>query len=155
MRVAGLVNETGGRPRRSARFRDQLAPDGFADELRFAFVDAFGRWGSMGLFHEARYSDADQAAAAQLVPLVSAARREGVTFAAAEPAAPAVLVLDGADRVARATPGLTSCSPAAPRPARSRGRSTSSPRAPGPRAHPRTDACCPPTAAGSRSMRAR
>jgi hypothetical protein len=46
--LAALTAETGGEPERSTRFRTQLAPDGVADELRIAFVDPFGRWGSMG-----------------------------------------------------------------------------------------------------------
>lgn len=113
--VAGLVNETGGRPCRSARFRHQLAPDGFADELRFAFVDAFGRWGSMGLFNDAPYSAADQAAAAQLVPLVACALRQGIALASAlaDDAPPGVLLLDVDDRVrtrdARASELLAGC----------------------------------------------
>lgn len=99
--VASLVAETGGSPRRSRRFRRDLAPDGFGDELRVAFVDGFGRWGSLGLFAERPFGEAARAAAATLVPLVATALREGMALARAtgEDATPGVLVLDGRDRV--------------------------------------------------------
>jgi DNA-binding CsgD family transcriptional regulator len=99
--VASLLAETGGRPRRSARYRDHMAPAGFADELRFAFVDGFGRWGSMGVFADVPFSGPSVDAAAQLVPLVARALRQGVALAGAAPAdgAPGVLMLDADDRV--------------------------------------------------------
>ncbi len=100
--VAGLVAETGGAPRRSLRFREQLAPDGFADELRIAFVDGFGRWGSLGLFGEAAYTPGQAAEVARLVPLVAGRlRREVGRAGAAAPdgEAPGVLLLDAQDRV--------------------------------------------------------
>jgi DNA-binding CsgD family transcriptional regulator len=112
--VSGLVQETGGRPQRSARYRHHLAPDGFADELRVAFADSFGRWGSMGLFSDRAYTAAEQDAAATLVPLVARALRAGV--AAGTPVAgeaSGVLLLDGRDRVrardARAGELLSGC----------------------------------------------
>lgn len=114
-RVASLVDETGGEPGRSARYRRHFAQAGFADELRFAFADGFGRWGSMGLFAESPFSRTDCAVAAQLVPLVARALREGVasTTAAAGDDAPGVLVIDAADRVlmrdARAAELLEGC----------------------------------------------
>ncbi|MGE5408376.1 MAG: helix-turn-helix transcriptional regulator [Syntrophothermus sp.] len=100
-RAASLVSETGGEPRRSARFRRQLAPDGFADELRFAFADSFGRWGSLGLFSERVFAAGEQEAAVGLVPVVARALREGVALTTAAPAegAPGVLLLDADDRV--------------------------------------------------------
>ncbi|MEA2467214.1 MAG: hypothetical protein QOJ57_1340 [Thermoleophilaceae bacterium] len=100
-RVASLVDETGGQPRRSARYRRHFVPEGFADELRFAFADGFGRWGSMGLFGETVFTEADCAAAAQLVPLVARALREGVATASAPATvgAPGVMLLDSGDRV--------------------------------------------------------
>jgi DNA-binding CsgD family transcriptional regulator len=99
--VATLVHATGGRPRRSARFREQLSPGGFGDELRLAFVDRFGRWGSMGLFREEPFDDGERTAAAALVPHVAAALRRGIAraTAAGDDAAPGVLVLDADDRV--------------------------------------------------------
>jgi DNA-binding CsgD family transcriptional regulator len=113
--VAGLVTETAGHPERSARFRHQMAPDGFADELRIAFVDGYGRWGSMGLFSDAPYTEEDQAAAAELVPLVARALRTGMALAEplADAGPPGVLVLDADDRVrtrdARADALLAGC----------------------------------------------
>jgi DNA-binding CsgD family transcriptional regulator len=99
--VASLLSETGGRPRRSARYRQQMAPAGFGDELRFAFVDGFGRWGSMGVFAETPFGEAAVDAAAQLVPLVTRALREAVAMAASAPVdgVPGVLMLDPDDRV--------------------------------------------------------
>jgi DNA-binding CsgD family transcriptional regulator len=99
--VWALVCETGGEPQRSTRYRTQLAPDGFADELRFAFADGFGRWGSMGLFSDTPYSRADEAAAAELVPRVARALREGAARAGqvCEDGGPGVLLLDGRDQV--------------------------------------------------------
>ncbi|HEV2060528.1 MAG TPA: hypothetical protein VGR11_14325 [Solirubrobacteraceae bacterium] len=109
------MRETGGRPRRGARYRLQLAPAGFADELRLAFADGFGRWGAMGLFSDRPYSDAEQTAAAHLVPLVARVLRKSTASAkaAAEEPMPGVLLLDIDDRVrmrdARATELLAEC----------------------------------------------
>ncbi len=113
--VAGLVAETGGEPRRSTRYRTQLAPEGIGDELRVAFVDGFGRWGSLGLFSERAFSAAELETAALAVPLVARALREGMALAsaAAGEGPPGVLVLDAADRVvnrdARAVELLAEC----------------------------------------------
>lgn len=98
--LAALVAETGGRPRTSARFREQLAPYGFADELRLVFADRFGRWGSLGLFGERVYGEEAIAAAAALLPAVTAELRRGVAqAAAAEEQAAGVIVLDASDHV--------------------------------------------------------
>jgi DNA-binding CsgD family transcriptional regulator len=99
--VATLLAETGGQPRRSARYRRHMAPSGFADELRLAFVDGFGRWGSMGVFAETAFSHADRDAAAEIVPLVTRALRQAVAMAApaSDDASPGVLLLDADDRV--------------------------------------------------------
>jgi DNA-binding CsgD family transcriptional regulator len=114
--VASLVQETGGHPAQSARYRRHLAPDGFADELRLAFVDQFGRWGSMGLFSDRPYAPEQLESAAELVPLVARALREGMALASTAPseeALPGVLVLDRDDRVrtrdARAVELLAGC----------------------------------------------
>ena len=72
--VASLLTETGGDPRRNARYRRHMAPHGFADELRFAFADAFGRWGSMGVFADRPFSEQDLAGAAQIEIDEAAAR---------------------------------------------------------------------------------
>jgi hypothetical protein len=99
--VFALVRGTDGRPEASPRFRDQIAPDGFEDELRVAFVDGFGRWGSIGLFNDEPYGEDDVAAIAGLVPLVARTLREAIALAApqSENAAPGVLVLDRDDGV--------------------------------------------------------
>lgn len=101
--VARLVAETGGEPRRSPRYRRMLAPDGFGDELRLAFVDPFGRWGSLGLFSEREFGADDEALAASLVAPVARALRDAAARTAPAPGdgeeAPGVLLLDGADRV--------------------------------------------------------
>jgi DNA-binding CsgD family transcriptional regulator len=113
--VAGLVAETGGRPRRSGRYRRQLAPEGVGDELRVAFVDGFGRWGSLGLFAERAFEPGQLELAVLLVPLVARALREGMALASAGAGQgpPGVLLLDAEDRVvdrdARAAELLSGC----------------------------------------------
>jgi hypothetical protein len=113
--ASALVVETDGRPERSARYRRYLAPDGFADELRFAFVDTYGRWGSMGLFSERAYTADEQDAASELVPLVAGALRRGIARTAppVDEAPPGFLLLDAEDRVrsrdARAEELLAGC----------------------------------------------
>lgn len=99
--VASLLDETDGRPEASARFREQLRPDGFADELRLAFADGYGRWGSMGLFADRAFTPAEVALAARLVPIVSRALRLGAAVAAAQarPEPGGFVVLDADDHV--------------------------------------------------------
>jgi DNA-binding CsgD family transcriptional regulator len=99
--VTTLVEETGGVPERSARYRGQYAPDGFADELRVVFKDPFGRWGSMNLFGDAPFEAADRATAAALAPAVARALRAAVARGAQadDGGPPGVLVLDADDRV--------------------------------------------------------
>lgn len=101
--VARLVAETDGEPRRSARFRRMLAPEGFGDELRLAFVDPFGRWGSLGLFAEREFDADDAALAAALVAPVARVLRTAAAqtspASAADEEPPGVLLLDGGDRV--------------------------------------------------------
>lgn len=84
VRAASLLDETGGRPELSARFCEQLRPDGFTDELRLAFADGYGRWGSMGLFADRQFTPAEVALAARLVPIVARALRLGAAVAAAQ-----------------------------------------------------------------------
>jgi DNA-binding CsgD family transcriptional regulator len=98
--VAGLVSETDGHPRVSARYRHDFAPDGFADELRIAFVDQFGRWGSMGLFSDTAYeSEAELLLAGLVGPVAKALRDSAASSRVAEQDAPGVILLDGEDRV--------------------------------------------------------
>lgn len=95
------TRDTQGDPLRSACYRHHMAPAGFAYELRLAFVDAFGRWGSMGLFADTPYGESDQAAAVLLVPLVARALRQGAALATppTDDCPPGVLVLDLEDHV--------------------------------------------------------
>jgi hypothetical protein len=92
--VAVLSHETGGEPARSARYRDMLEPAGTADELRAAFVDAFGRWGSIVLFASGRLDGAD----ADLLMDMSAVVAQGLRLSVAR--APAPEPADGAPAVA-------------------------------------------------------
>ncbi len=99
--AASLLEETDGRPGHSRRFREQLRPDGFEDELRLAFADGYGRWGSLGLFADRTFTRAEVDLAAQLVPVVARALRLGaaVAAAAARPAPAGVVLLSADDRV--------------------------------------------------------
>lgn len=97
--VAVLSQETAGAPRRSPRYREMLEPDGARDEMRVAFADPFGVWGSLVLFGDGRFAPAD----ADLLAAVSASVAQGLRTAAARSAGggatvPAVLLLaaDGA-----------------------------------------------------------
>jgi DNA-binding CsgD family transcriptional regulator len=99
-KVASLVHETAGSPHRSPRYRGFLE-EGFADELRLAFVDAFGRWGSLGLFSDRAFAPSDVIALGELVPAVTRTLRAGIALGSAPPAdeRAGVLVLDRDDRV--------------------------------------------------------
>jgi DNA-binding CsgD family transcriptional regulator len=57
--VGILSEETGGRPDRSARYRDVLRPLGLESELRAVFVARSGTWGAAGLFREQGRPDFD------------------------------------------------------------------------------------------------
>jgi DNA-binding CsgD family transcriptional regulator len=110
-----IRDATGGRPERSARFRDVLAPSGLPHELRLA-LRAGGRcWGALVLLRagDARpFSAAEVALAGRLGDAVGAGLRRGLVLAAAARAeaerGPAVLVLRLRPTVAVevATPGL-------------------------------------------------
>jgi DNA-binding CsgD family transcriptional regulator len=101
--VASLVHETGGKPERSARYREIIRPDGHADELRAVFADPFGRWGSLNIFREREPFDArDREALAHVVPLFAQALRIAATIGDARAVAapvPGVLVLDREERL--------------------------------------------------------
>lgn len=98
--VVSLVDDTGGRPERSLRWRELIAPDGHADELRAVFADPFGRWGSILLFRgDAPFAARDRALIADVAPVVATALRVGAAVGAAEAPAPGVLVVDRLDRL--------------------------------------------------------
>jgi len=99
--VASLVHETGGRPERSARYREIMRPDGHGDELRVVFADAFGRWGSLNMYRDGEpFSERDRQTLAALVPVVAQALRAAATLGVT-PAVPVpgVLVLADGDRL--------------------------------------------------------
>jgi DNA-binding CsgD family transcriptional regulator len=101
--VTSLVHETGGHPETSLRFRELFRPDRHADELRAAFVDPYGRWGSINIFREGEpFGERDRRVVADIVPLVAQALRIGAKVNVADAGTapvPGVLVLDGADRL--------------------------------------------------------
>ncbi|MQA81140.1 MAG: hypothetical protein GEV10_22090 [Streptosporangiales bacterium] len=108
--LAVLSQETHGIPEASARFREMIAPEGAADELRVAFTDPSGTWALMVLFAGHRFT-ADQARlVGAVVPTVARGLRladvplDRGEPATDSPAAPAVAVLDGADRIEAADP---------------------------------------------------
>lgn len=99
--VATLHDATGGRPRRSGRYARVNAAMGFDDELRAAFRTGGAVWGVMSLYRaegEPPFSPAEQAAVAELGPVIADALRRGaVTEAGARgraPVGPGLLVFD-------------------------------------------------------------
>jgi DNA-binding CsgD family transcriptional regulator len=104
--LAILSAETAGRPLESPRFREMIEPEGGGDELRVAFADALGVWGTMVLFsaRDNRYSEADAALVAQIVPPVARAlrlgqRSEPTPIEAVDWSGPGVIVVDGEERI--------------------------------------------------------
>lgn len=107
--LAVLSHETQGVPEASARFREMIAPEGSADELRVAFTDPSGTWALMVLFAGHRFSDDQARLVGTVVPTVARGLRlAGVALdgrpAADAAAPPAVAILDGADRIEAADP---------------------------------------------------
>ena len=76
--VSTIHRRTGGRPERSARYRDVLVPAGMAHELRAVLRDRGRPWGALIFFREAGAPDFSQAEielTAALAPDVAAAVR--------------------------------------------------------------------------------
>jgi len=73
--LAVLSEETGGVPERSARFREMIAPEGSADELRIAWVDRYGIWGALTLFSASRFASTDVALLTRAAPAFTRALR--------------------------------------------------------------------------------
>ncbi|MEU9078003.1 helix-turn-helix transcriptional regulator [Kitasatospora sp. NPDC004745] len=100
-----LSRVTGGRPQESVRYREQIAPAGFGDELRAVFDSAGGMWGCAAfmrapdrgpyLGRQRRLADA---AARHLGNALRACHLPAAAPDAADPG-PAVLVLDRANRL--------------------------------------------------------
>jgi DNA-binding CsgD family transcriptional regulator len=104
--VGILSDATRGRPERSARYRDVLAPAGIPYELRAAFVTRGRCWGAV---HVARgdgkedFSREEATALARVSGAIADGIRTAVRFDAArrpdEPSAPGLVVLDPANEV--------------------------------------------------------
>ncbi|MCB1499010.1 MAG: helix-turn-helix transcriptional regulator [Bauldia sp.] len=109
--AAILSESTRGRPERSARYNDFLAPFGLPYEMRTAMVSRGRAWGCV-VFHRTGASGdftAEEAALmGKLSRPIAEALRNTLRFDAARragPQAPALLVLDATDGVELATPG--------------------------------------------------
>jgi DNA-binding NarL/FixJ family response regulator len=104
--VATLDGATQGERSRSARYREVMAPDGLAHELRAVFRDGHGAWAALVLFRAdgARdFSSDEQSVIAGLSePVTRALRRVlllGEIEAQASGDAPALMLLDGDSRL--------------------------------------------------------
>jgi DNA-binding CsgD family transcriptional regulator len=83
--VAALSRVTGGDLQRSERWRSVLGGVGVTDELRAAFVEGAGCWGTLVAyrFGGPPFSDADSALLAEIAPAVAAGLRRSMLAAAA------------------------------------------------------------------------
>ena len=109
--VATLAQATGGRPERSTRFRELLAPAGIPHELRAAFVSRGRGWGAVHLARRAgepAFDARDVAALAALAGVVAEGLRASLRVEAgrraANGAAPGFVVLGPRDEVELITP---------------------------------------------------
>ncbi len=109
---AGILSETTrGRPERSPRYNEFLAPFGLPHELRTAMVSRGRAWGGV-IFHRTEASGdfavADAALMGRLSRPIAEAMRNTLRFDAARrsgPRAPGLLVLGPTDDVELSTPG--------------------------------------------------
>ncbi|MFI7609421.1 helix-turn-helix transcriptional regulator [Micromonospora sp. NPDC049366] len=109
-----LSRATGGRPDRSLRYRDQIRPAGYGDELRAVFDSRGGRWGCAAFMRapdRGHYLPEELALANAAAPLIGAALRRSAaetgaagTIGSEGPVAhaPAVLVVGPDNRVLHA-----------------------------------------------------
>lgn len=102
--VAILGEATRGRPERSGRYRDVLAPSGIPFEMRAAFVSRGRAWGAVHIARRGERGDftpADAAAVARVAGTVADGIRTSLRFDAArrahEPTAPGLVILRGTD----------------------------------------------------------
>jgi DNA-binding CsgD family transcriptional regulator len=83
-----------------------IEPEGGADEMRASFSDAFGVWGSLSLFGPRHFAPGDAEMLAELAPVFTQALRVAIgsmpSADASPDASPAVVVLDGRDRIVAA-----------------------------------------------------
>lgn len=106
-----LSETTRGRPQRSARYNEFLAPFGLPYEMRTAMVSRGRAWGCV-VFHRTEasgdFTPEDAALMGKLSRPIAEALRNTLRFDAARragPRAPGMLVLDPTDAVELATPG--------------------------------------------------
>lgn len=109
--VASLEQATRGRPERSTRYRELLAPAGIPHELRAAFILRGRVWGAV---HIARressgaFTEADATTLARLAAAIAQAIRGSLRFDAARRGdhaeAPGMIVLDAGNEVELVTP---------------------------------------------------
>jgi DNA-binding CsgD family transcriptional regulator len=114
MPVGVLSHATRGRPERSTRYRELLAPSGIPFELRAAFVARGRCWGAV---HVARgregadFTDDDARALAAVTIAVADGIRTSLRFDAArrtdDPGAPGLVVLDSSNQIELVTPSAT------------------------------------------------
>jgi DNA-binding CsgD family transcriptional regulator len=101
--IGALSLETESDPARSPRYREMIQPEGGVDELRASFRDVFGVWGSLSLFAARRFTPEDVQMVGDLAPAFTqglrVAHARTPTADAPMHVAPAVVVLDGRDRV--------------------------------------------------------
>jgi DNA-binding CsgD family transcriptional regulator len=109
--VGILSHATAGRPERSARYRDLLAPSGIPFEMRAAFVSRGRCWGAVHMArreHQRDFTVEDANAVAQITRVIANGIRTSLRFDAARQApdstAPGLVVLNATNEVELITP---------------------------------------------------
>ena len=110
--VSTLSQATGGRPQRSARYQQVLAPAGIPHELRAAFVSRGRCWGAVHIARreeEPDFTATEADALASITSLVAEGIRSSLRFEAGRrsgggPASPGLLLLGPANEVELITP---------------------------------------------------
>jgi DNA-binding CsgD family transcriptional regulator len=109
--VGILSQQTKGRPERSARYRDVLAPSGIPFELRAAFVNRGRCWGAVHIArreHRPDFTADDAAALASITATIADGIRTSIRFDAARQTkdgnAPGLVVLSASNDVELITP---------------------------------------------------
>jgi DNA-binding CsgD family transcriptional regulator len=92
--AATLREATRGDPDRSSRYRELLAPKGFGDELRAAFVEGQSCWGAVAMYRE-RSRRVYEPAERELLADVAGCLAEGLRRAILITALPTEQALDG------------------------------------------------------------
>ena len=106
--VADLHEQTGGRPERSARWRDYGSATGFRSEVRAVFALGDGAWGVAQfdrLGDTSRYSESEKAWLERLSPIIARGLRKAMLrHEPAEPVTrgPGIVLLDAAGAVVTA-----------------------------------------------------